>query len=52
MPEPTTTSPDAYTRTCQACGRAYDSSDYDDPEGAPVWMQDNCPDCYATIVAP
>ena len=38
--------PDAYTRTCQACGRAYDASDFDDPSRNQVWMQATCPCCF------
>jgi hypothetical protein len=39
--------PDAHTRTCIACGHAYQADDYDDPSsGGPLWEQATGPCCF------
>ena len=39
--------PDVYTRFCKTCGQDYDSGDFDDPHAGGLWMQDDCPWCFA-----
>jgi hypothetical protein len=43
--QPSSDSVDAYTRTCPVCGRAFQTDNYDDPDGGSVWMQWEGPCC-------